>query len=67
MRAEDRVAKGKPFWRSLSQDRRLDLLSIPLNELKQRAAEVGARQREEQGGQGCLNCDAPDLEIFRVH
>ena len=53
MQTEDRVAKVKPFWRSLSQERRLDLLSIPLNDLKERAAEVGARQRRERGGQGC--------------
>ncbi len=48
---QDRVAKVKPFWASVSQDDRLKLLSIPLSELKQRAAEVGARQRKELGGQ----------------
>ena len=48
---QDRVAKVKPFWASVSQDDRLKLLSIPLSKLKQRAAEVGARQRKEQGGQ----------------
>ena len=48
---QDRVAKVKPFWETVPQENRLDLLSIPLDELKQRAAEVGARQRKEQGGQ----------------
>ena len=51
MLAQDRVAKVKPFWESVPQEERLDLLSIPLNELEQRAAEMGAWQRKEQGGQ----------------
>ena len=53
---QDRVAKVKPFWESASQETRLDLLSIPLCELKQRAAEVGARQRQERGGQAASQC-----------
>ena len=51
MLPQDRAAKVRPFWTSLTQERRLDLLSIPLSEVKQRAAEVSARQRKEQGGQ----------------
>ena len=49
--AQDRAAKLRPSWISLPRERRLDLLRIPLSELKQRAAEVSARQRKEQGGQ----------------
>ena len=59
---QDRVAKVKPFWESVPKEDRLDLLSIPLSELKQRAAEVGARQRKEQGGRATSYCDLPDLE-----
>ena len=54
MQPKQRVAKVKPFWENLSQEDHLDLLSIPMNELMQRAAEEGARQRKERGGQGCL-------------
>ena len=56
---QDRVAKVKPFWVTVPQEERLKLLSIPLSELKQRAAEVGAEQRKEQGGQGSFSISSP--------
>ena len=63
----DRVAKVKPFWESVPQQERLDLLSIPLNELKQRAAEMGANQRKKQGGQAVSFHFVPDLGISTLH
>ena len=53
---QERIAKVRPFWETVPQEERLNLLSIPLSELKQRAAEVGARQRKEQGGQAASTC-----------
>ena len=47
----ERMAKVKPFWESVPQEDRLDLVSIPLTELKQRAADNCARKRKQQGGQ----------------
>ena len=54
MLPQERIAKVKPFWATVPQEECLKLLSIPVSELKQRAAEVGARQRREQGGQAAL-------------
>ena len=56
------MAKVKPFWETVPQEDRLDLVSIPLNELRQRAAAVGAQQRTQQGGQDCqVQAAAPGL------
>ena len=56
-----RMAWVKPFWEPVPQEDRLDLLSIPLSELKQGAAEAGAKQRKEQGGQVASQCHLPGL------
>ena len=61
---QERIAKVKPFWELVPQGERQKLLSIPLSELKQRAAEVGAMQRKEQrlqkkGGQDALASSSP--------
>ena len=61
LRREESMAKVKPFWESASQETRLDLLSIPLSELKQRAAEAGAKQRRDRGGQAASQCHSPGV------
>ena len=65
--SQDRLAKVKPFWESLPQEEQLGLLSIPLSELKERAAEVGARQRKEQGWQAAYCCYVPGVGVFGLH
>lgn len=57
----EHVAKVKPFGKTVPKEDRLDLLSIPLSERRQQAAEVGAEQRKEQGGQAASQCYLPGL------
>lgn len=40
------MAAAKPFWETLTQEERVQLLTIPLEDLRQKAKEVTERQQE---------------------
>ena len=40
----------RPFWEALSQEQRVQLLSLSLEELRAKAAEVTARLKRQQSG-----------------
>lgn len=46
---QDRVLAVRPFWETVSQEERVKLLSVSLEELKARAQELMARALKEQG------------------
>jgi hypothetical protein len=49
---QERVAAVRPFWETLTQEQRVALLSIDLEELRGRAKDVAARQRRQAGARG---------------
>ena len=46
---QDRVAAVRPFWESMSDQQRAELLSVTLPELQERAKEIAVRQRKQAG------------------
>ena len=46
---QERVAAVRPFWETLTQEQRVQLLSIDLDDLQARAKDVAARQRKQDG------------------
>ena len=46
---QERVAAVRPFWETLTQEQRVQLLSIDLQDLHARAKDVAARQRKQAG------------------
>ena len=60
---QDRVAAVRPFWESLSDQHRAELLSVTLPELQERAKEIAVRQRKQAGGSPA---DSPDCFCLPV-
>jgi len=53
---QERVAAVRPFWETLTQEQRVELLSISVDELRTRAKDVVARLRK-QAGEYCTECN----------
>jgi Protein of unknown function (DUF629) len=72
---QDHIAAVKPFWETLTQEERRDLLTFPLAELTAFAASQAEAQRKQAAveaaealavGRVALNFDAPLDEVFDV-
>lgn len=48
---QERVAAVRPFWETLTQEDRVELLSITIEDLRARSKEVLARLRRQAGAQ----------------
>eukprot|EP00891_Asterochloris_glomerata_P009263 jgi/Astpho2/9263/Aster-06839 len=46
--ARARIARIQPFWKTLSAQSRMDLLSIPVATVREQAAELSYKQQEAQ-------------------
>lgn len=46
---QERVQAVRPFWETLTQEQRVQLLSLSIDELRAKAAEVTARLRRQTG------------------
>ncbi len=46
---QERVAQVKPYWETLSHDDRVDLLTLDIDFLRQRAVEVTAKTQKQIG------------------
>ena len=46
---QERVAAVKPYWETLSQEERVKLLTVSVDDLHQRAADLAERQRKQAG------------------
>ena len=51
---QERVAAVRPFWETLTQEDRVELLSITVEDLRARSKEVVARLRRQAGTQRSL-------------
>lgn len=56
---QERVAAVRPFWETLTQEQRVELLSISVDELRTRAKDVVVRLRK-QAGEYRSECKAPE-------
>ena len=57
---QERVQAVRPFWETLSQEQRVQLLSLGLEELRAKAAEVTARLKRQHSGMPapCQRCQS---------
>ena len=58
---QERVQAVRPFWETLSQEQRVQLLSLGLEELRAKAAEVTAPPEEAAFWYACFRANAASL------
>ena len=46
---QERVQAVRPFWETLTQEQRVELLSLSIDELRAKAADVTARLKRQSG------------------
>lgn len=46
---QERISAVRPFWEALSQQERVDLLTLSLDELRPRAKEIADSRRKQAG------------------
>lgn len=46
---QERIAAAKPFWEGLTQEQRVEILTISIDDLRSRAKDVAERLRKQAG------------------
>lgn len=46
---QERIAAAKPFWEGLTQEQRVEILTISIDDLRNRAKEITERLRKQAG------------------